>query len=494
MSSPDRMIENHVFADIKVGDGAHLLRTLKAEDIQLFAAMSGDVNPAHVDPAYANTTRFHGIIAHGMWGAALISTVIGTEFPGPGTIYMSQTLRFERPVHIGDTLDVSVTVTARDESNEHLTLDCRCTNQHGVDVITGSALVLAPMTKIRRPRVVPMQVSLTDRSLRYRRLLARTAQQPAITVAVVHPCDAESLRGAVEAAALGLIEPVLIGPVARMRAVALAAGIDLGAHRLVAAPHSHAAAARAVAMARAGEVQALMKGSLDSAELLDAVADPATGLRTDRRLSHVFVLDVPAHARPLLIADAIVNARPGIETKRDIVRNAIDLAHALGIAEPRVAILAGVGTVTATMRSTVDAAALCKMAERGQITGALLDGPLTFDGALGVDPAPGGGGIATVAGAADVLIAPDLESASLLTGQLRCLADAQTAGLVLGASVPIILTLPDASCVGVIASCALAQLMVQAGRVVPPADDDDEPGPALLIAPMPLPAPQSVAA
>ncbi|WP_176256758.1 bifunctional enoyl-CoA hydratase/phosphate acetyltransferase [Derxia lacustris] len=480
---PD-LIENHVFADIRIGDGAHLLRTLRAEDIQLFAAMSGDVNPAHVDPEYAASSQFHGIIAHGMWGAALISTVIGTEFPGPGSIYLGQTLRFERPVHVGDTLDVRIAVTARDQKNHQLTLDCRCTNQHGIDVITGSALVLAPTERISRARVQPMEVSLTRRGLSYRRLLARSAQQPAIAVAVVHPCSADALRDAMEAAALGLIEPVLVGPAARIRALAQDGAIDLGEHRIVDAAHSHAAAARAVAMARAGEVQALMQGSLDAAELLAAIADPALGLGTDRHLSHAFVLDVPAYSKPLLMADGMVNPRPGIDIKRDILRNAIDLAHAIGIVTPKVAVLAGSGAVNAAMRSTLDAAALCKMAERGQIAGALVDGPLSFEQAIAGSATPADGSAARVAGAADVLIAPDLESARLLTGQLRCLADAQVAGLVLGASVPVILTLADATGVGAIASCALAQLMVRAGG-----------DPALAVQlPLPLPAARAAVA
>ena len=461
-ASPLGLIENHTFDELTLGDGAHLSRTLKAEDIQIFAAMSGDVNPAHVDPEFARHTQFHGVIAHGMWGAALISTVIGTEFPGPGTIYMGQTLRFERPVHVGDTLGVQVTVTAMDPANHHVTLDCRCTNQHGAAVITGSALVLAPTEKISRPRMPTQALHLVDKSLRYQQLLGLTVGQEAIVVAVVHPCTEDALRAAIEAAQMGLIVPTLVGPLGRMQAVAAQAGLDISAYRWVDAPHAEAAAALAVAMAQRHEVQALMRGSLDTSTLLAAVCAPGGGLRTERCLSHVHVLDVPAHAKPLLVSDGVVQATPDLAAKRDIVCNAIALAQAMGMVQPRVAILAAVQTVDPQVRSTVDAAALCKMADRGQITGGIVDGPLAFDSAISQRALAGEGIGSPVAGQADILIAPDLESASMLVQQLRCLADAQVAGLVMGAVVPVLVDAPTDGVVSRTASCALAVLVVKA--------------------------------
>jgi phosphotransacetylase/acyl dehydratase len=460
--APPQIIENRTFDDLRVGDTARLARTLRAEDIQLFAAMSGDVNPAHVDPEYAGSTQFHGIIAHGMWGAALISTVIGTECPGPGTIYLGQSLRFARPVHVGDTIDVRVTVTAKDAANHHVTLECRCTNQHGADVITGTALVLAPTEKIRRARQAPLQVRLTDRTLRYRQLLALAHGAAPISVAVAHPCSEAALRGAFEAAALGLIEPVLVGPEARIRACAAAAGIDLAHWRIVGATHSHAAAAQAVALARRGEVQALLAGSLHADELMAEVLDLHGGLRTERHVSHVAVLDVPTYPKPLLISDAAINLEPDLDAKRDIVRNAIELAQAIGIAAPRVAILAAVGTVNSRMRSTLDAAALCKMADRGQITGGIVDGPLAFDHAVSPQSARDGGGASPVAGQADILIAPDLEAATLIVKQLQVLADAQVGGVVMGARVPVILSSHADGALALAASCALALLVLKA--------------------------------
>lgn len=467
-STPTDMIENHTFDEMRVGDNAQLSRTLKAEDIQLFAAMSGDVNPAHMDPEYARSTQFHGVIAHGMWGAALISTVLGTQYPGPGTIYLSQSLRFLRPLHVGDTLDVRLTVTAMDEKNHHVTMDCRCTDQRGAEVITGSALVLAPLEKVLRERLQPMQVRLTDKTLRYRQLLAATQGLEPICVAVVHPCSEESLLGAIEAARAGLILPVLVGPGEKIRALAVHAEIDLASYRMVHAPHSHAAAALAVAMARNGEVQALMKGSLHTDELMTEVLKEAGGLRTERRVSHVYVLDVPSYPKPLLISDAAINVEPDLQAKRDIVRNAIDLAHAIGIARPKVAILAAVETVNPSMRSTLDAAALCKMADRGQITGGIVDGPLAFDNAISVKAAKDKGIVSSVAGDADILIAPDLEAGNMIAKQLQYLADAQIAGLVLGARVPLILTSRADGVPSRIASCALALLLVKAKAAVKP--------------------------
>jgi len=456
------MLENHTFDEIRVGDGAHLIRTLKAEDIQLFAAMSGDVNPAHVDPEYANATQFHGVIAHGMWGAALISTVLGTEYPGPGAIYMGQTLRFMLPVHVGDTIDVRVTVTAKDDTNHHVTFDCRCTNQHGADVITGSALILATTEKVRRTRITPMQVRLTDPSLRYRQLLALVEGLPPITVAVVHPCSEEALLGAIEAAEMGLIVPLLVGPEGKIRAVAADAHIDIGEYRIVDAPHSHGAAALAVKMARYGEVKALMKGSLHTDELMAEVVKTVDGLRTERRVSHVFALDIPSYPKPLLISDAAINVEPDLDTKRDIVLNAIDLAHAINIAQPKVAILAAVETVNAKMRSTIDAAALRVMASRGQISGGIVDGPLAFDDAISLQAAIDKGIVSPVAGQADILIAPDLEAANMIVKQLQYLADARAAGVVLGAQVPVILTSRADDANARVASCALALLLVKA--------------------------------
>lgn len=290
-------------------------------------------------------------------------------------------------------------------------------------------------------------------------LIARLGRYPALPAAIVHPCDPDSLRAALLAARRGLIEPMFVGPEARIRRVAAAARLDIRGVPIVATEHSHAAADAAVALAREGRVDCLVKGSLHTDELMGAVVDTAHGLRTERRVSHTFVLEVPAYPRPLLITDAAINIAPDLEAKRDIVQNAIDLAHALGIIRPRVAILAATETVTSRMPSTIDAAALCKMADRGQITGGVLDGPLAFDNAISESARRAKRIISAVAGRPDVLLVPDIEAGNMLVKQLQYLAGARAAGVVLGARVPIALSSRADSVESRLASCAIAVLM-----------------------------------
>lgn len=456
---PIHYIENKTYAEIAVGDHAELTRTLHPQDIEVFAVMSGDVNPTHIDADYARTDMFHGIIAHGMWGGAMISAVLGTELPGPGTIFLNQSLKFDAPVGLGDTITVRVEVMEKQEKGR-LLLACTCVNQHGRMVIEGQAQVIAPRDKVRCPRVVLPQVHMHVQGAQYARLIAATEALAPVRTAVVHPCDALSLTGALDAATQGMIVPVLVGPSARIIAAAKAAGRSLDGVEVVDAPHSHAAAAAAVALVRAGKVAALMKGALHTDELMEAVVDAALGLRTERRMSHIYALDVPTYPKPLLITDAAINIAPDLATKRDIVQNAIDLALALGITLPKVAILSAVETVNPRMPSTVDAAALCKMADRGQITGGLVDGPLAFDNAISPAAATAKGIVSQVAGIADILVAPDLEAANMMAKQLIYLAGADAAGIVLGARVPIILTSRADSAMSRLASCALAQLFI----------------------------------
>ncbi len=285
-----------------------------------------------------------------------------------------------------------------------------------------------------------------------------------VTVSVCHPCSDVSLWGAVEAARAQLIEPVLVGPPAKIRTVADRAGIDISPYRLVATAHSHESAARAVALCRSGECEALMKGSLHTDELMHEVTNADTGLRTDKRISHVFLMEVSTYPRLLLITDAAINIYPTLDDKVHIVQNAIDLAHALGIPRPRVAILSAIETVNPKILSTIEAAALCKMADRGQITGAIVDGPLAFDTAINPEAARIKGLVSAVAGAADILVVPDLESGNMLAKQLEYLANAKAAGIVLGARVPIILTSRADSAETRLASCAVAVKLAHARR------------------------------
>lgn len=459
MSDGDGFICNRTFEEINIGDVATLSRKLSSKDIELFAAVSGDVNPAHVDPEFAASDQFHHVIAHGMWGGALISTVLGTELPGPGTLYLSQDLRFIRPIAVGDTVTVTVTAKEKQAEHHHIVFDCAVTNQQGEPVIDGTALVKAPTEKIRRPRITVPRVEVEEHGAKFRRLIEQASTLQPIVTAVVHPVDANSLGGAVAAAQANLITPVLVGPEHRIRAAAEASHLDITPYKLVATEHSHAAATRAVELVRSGEVRALMKGSLHTDEFMVPIVDSVNGLRTGRRLSHVFVLDLPHFDRPLFVTDGALNIAPSLTDKRDIIQNAIDMTHALGIPQPHVAILSAVETVTPKLASTVEAAALCKMSDRGQISGGIVDGPLAFDNAISRESAHAKGIESEVAGNADVLVVPDVEAGNMLAKQLEYLAGAEAAGVVIGARVPVILTSRSDSVQSRLASSAIAALI-----------------------------------
>lgn len=299
---------------------------------------------------------------------------------------------------------------------------------------------------------------------KYEGLIARAKETPAATTVVVHPCDETSLRGAIDAAEAGIIVPILVGPSRKIRAVAQEHALDVGRFEIVDVPHSEAAATRAVQLIHEAKGELLMKGSLHTDELMRAVTASATGLRTARRVSHVFVMDVPTYAQTLFITDAAINIFPDLDAKRDIIQNAIDLFTQVGLGEPRVAILSAVETVTSKIPSTIEAAALCKMAERGQITGAVLDGPLAFDNAIDPEAARIKGIHSPVAGRAQILVVPDLEAGNMLAKNLTFLSKADAAGIVLGARVPIILTSRADSVRTRLASCAVAVLLADARR------------------------------
>jgi phosphotransacetylase len=289
-------------------------------------------------------------------------------------------------------------------------------------------------------------------------MLARAQALDPMATAVVHPCDTASLEGALQARDLGVIAPVLVGPEARIRSVAEESGLDITGLEIVDTPHSHAAAEAAVDLVRTGAARALMKGALHTDEVMSAVVSKSGGLRTERRMSHVYVMDVPTYSKPLIITDAAINIAPDLETKADIIQNAIDLARAIGIDVPKVAILSAVETVNARMQSTIEAAALCKMADRGQITDGLLDGPLAFDNAISMRAVATKSIVSPVAGQADILVAPDLEAGNMIAKQLMYLAGAEAAGVVLGARVPIILTSRADDAKTRLASAAIAAL------------------------------------
>jgi phosphate acetyltransferase len=463
IANHSELLINRTFDELSIGETASLVRLVRADDVKLFAAESGDVNPAHLDPHYAATDIFGHIVIHGMWTAGLISTLLGTRLPGPGTIYLDQNLHFRKPVAPGDTITANVTVREKRLEKGIILFDTCCTNQRGEEVLTGIATVIAPTKKLSLPRV-PLPEAILRNHDHFERFLREARLLPPILTAVVHPCSPEAIGAAIEARDEGLITPVLVGPEHKIRAAAELAGVSLAGLQIETTEHSHAAAVRAVELASTGKVGALMKGSLHTDELLGAVVAAGSGLRTDRRISQVYVLDVAAYSKPIVITDAAVNIAPTLEQKRDICQNAIDFLQLLGVEKPLVAILAAVEVINPSMPATLDAAALTVMATRGQITGAMVDGPLAFDNAISFDSARIKAIVSPVAGQADILVVPNLEAGNMLAKQLIYLAGADAAGLVLGARVPIILTSRSDALKVRLASAAIAKLMAERGK------------------------------
>jgi phosphate acetyltransferase len=456
-------VTNVTFDEIQVGASASLSRTLSPTDIELVALVSGDADPFHVAGDGQAGGRRDAGTAEAAGAGALVAAVLGLRLPGPGMKILRENLQFRGRIRVGDELTATVTAREKRAEGAEVLFGCRCVNQAGEELVTGSVTVAAPTRRLAYAEVAPPELVLR-RGDAFARLFRACEGLPPVSCAVVHPCDRDSLLGPVEAARRGLIAPVLVGPEEKVRAVARAEKVDLGPYRLVPVAHSHEAAAKAVELARAGEVEALMKGSLHTDELLGAVMPSAAGLRTARRISHVFVMDVPSYPRMLLITDAAINIAPKLEEKVDIVQNAIDLAHVLGIERPKVAVLSAVETVTSKIPSTLEAAALRTMADRGQITGGVVDGPLAFDNAVSEQAARTKKIVSPVAGQADILLVPDLEAGNMLAKQLSYLAGAEGAGIVLGTRVPIVLTSRADSVRTRLASTAVMALVAHARR------------------------------
>ncbi len=461
----EQFLENITFDELAVGRQDVLTRTLTQDDITLFAVMSGDVNPAHMDAEYAKSDVFHGIVGQGIWTASLISALLGTVMPGVGTIYLEQDIKFKKPVRIGDT--ITVTAIVRDKRADKLivTLDCKAVNQRGEIVAEGLATVLAPKDKLRVARATLPNI-IIPRDSRFHTIIQSCEELEALRTAIVHPVQADTLQATADAVKAGLIVPVLIGPIDKIKVAAKEAKIDLSGWEIIDTEHSHAAAIKAVELAAAGKVAAIMKGSLHTEELLAAIVPQSSGLRTEYRISHAYLIDSPSYHKPLIITDAAINIAPDAATKADICQNSITLWRTLYGEEtmPKVAILAAVETVNPKMQATVDAAILCKMADRGQITGGILDGPLAFDNAISKHATEEKGIHSLVAGDADILLVPEIETGNVLAKQLTFLGGADAAGIVLGARVPIILTSRADSVYTKLLSCALAVKIAAARR------------------------------
>ena len=444
---------NTPWRELKVGASATLERACTEQDLLLFAHASGNLNPINLPDA---PEQGAAALAPSMWIGSLLSAVLGNLLPGPGTLYRSQDLRFHRRVQVGDQLRISVECQALG-AEPLATFVTRVHNAAGELICEGLAEVEAPLESLPvvARELPPLILGQKDH---FARLLDAARRLPSLRTAVVCPEDANSMGGLALSAREGLIEPILIGDQARIERVAAELGVDISGWRLVHEADHRAAAATAVALARSGAAGALMKGAIHSDELLAAVVNKEHGLRGHSRLSHVFVMDAPMLDHLLFISDAAINIAPDLLAKVDITQNAIDLARACGLDCPRVGILSAVETINPSIPSTLDAAILSKMAERGQIRGATVDGPLAMDNAIDLDAARTKGIESLVAGRAEVLIVPNLEAGNMLAKELTFVARAEAAGLVIGARVPVILTSRSDNDRARLASCALALL------------------------------------
>lgn len=450
------LFRNVPLSEIRVGQSAEARRIALADDFYVFANASGNLNPLHLPREDGDGDGIPEAVAPSMWVAALISSVLGNHLPGPGTRYRAQSLRFLGNAHPGDELVIRARVTAVDPGGT-VRLETTVSHLDGRAVVEGEAEVLAPRTK-QTFSADDIPGLTVQRHAHFDALIERAEPLPPIPTAVVAPEGPNALGGALLGAEHTLIAPILVGDRILIEAAAEALGADLAGLEIVHEPDHAAAAARAVALVHEGRAGALMKGKLHTDVLLAALVKREGGLRTGRRLSHVFVMDVPGLPHLLMITDAAINIAPDLETKRDITQNAIDLAHALGMAEPKVGVLSAVETVNPKIPSTLDAAALSKMAERGQITGGLVDGPLAMDNAIDLAAARTKGIRSAVAGRAEILVVPNLEAGNMLAKELTYVAHAEAGGIVIGAQVPIILTSRADDDKARLASCAVAAL------------------------------------
>lgn len=450
-------LTNHTLDELAPGDSAELRRLITHDDLYVFAASSGNHNPMHLTDSDLDGNGASERVAPGMFVASLISAVLGTQLPGAGTLYRRQVLDFHERAHAGEELVCRVQVSEKlADGHVRLATTVRRVSDD-VLILSGEAEVLPPPTKIcLQPVEVPGLI--VQRHRHFEALLARARPLPALPTAVVCPDDANSLGGALLAAREGIITPILIGRAQRIREVATQAGEDLAGIELIDVPgHDEAASAMACRLVHEGRVGAVMKGHLHTDDLLKPMLDKATGLRVGRRFTHVFIMDVPGQPEPVMVTDAAINIAPDLATKVDICQNAIDLAISLGM-EPRVGVLSAVETVNPAIQSSIDAALLSKMADRGQIQGGLVEGPLAMDNAVDMGAARTKGLRGGVAGRANILVVPGLDAGNMLAKQLAYISHAEGAGLVLGARVPVILNSRSDSAMSRLASSAVAAL------------------------------------
>jgi phosphate butyryltransferase len=456
MNAPAEGLRNRTWEDLKLGDEASIEKTVTSRDLYLFAHASGNLNPLHMPTFDPDHDGKSDAVAPSMWIGALISNVLGNVLPGPGTLYRHQSFDFVDRAHVGDQIVITVRLLEKLD-NPYVVFETIVTKVGGPIIASGKAMVSAPKERITlsHHELPPL---LLDEHDHFARLIEVAKKLEPLQTAVVCPDDANSLKGTLLAMREGLIIPILIGDKAKIEEAAKEAHEDLSLLQIIDVANHTAAAAKAVELVHSGQVRAIMKGNLHSDELLGQIVKREGGLRTSRRISHVFAMNVPTLDHPIFITDAAINIAPDLLTKVDITQNAIDLAQACGIDEPLVAIMSAVETINVNIPSSMEAAILAKMADRGQITGGIVDGPLAMDNAIDMGAAATKKLVSPVAGRAQVLVVPNLESGNMLAKQLTFVSHAQPAGLVLGAKIPVMLTSRADNVAARLASCALAQL------------------------------------
>ncbi|WP_170551966.1 bifunctional enoyl-CoA hydratase/phosphate acetyltransferase [Ruegeria atlantica] len=458
-----KITENRTYAQIKVGDVAQVTRLCTVDDLYAFASASGDHNPLHLAGYDGDGDGHPEAVAPALWPAGLIAAILGNILPGAGTQARSANLSFHAPVLADDEVTATLTVTEKRDDGDLL-----CATE--VRRVGDNALILSGEVQVTPPAKhltfdsVDVPGLIVQRHRHFDALIAKAKPLDPMPTAVIAPEEPNSLGGALLGHSKGIIAPILLGDPGKIAAAAAELKADLSSLEIIEARSHENAAHRAVDLVVEGKAQTLMKGHLHTDVLLRAVLRRDKGLRTGRRLSHVFVMDVPGFSRPIMVTDAAVNIAPDLETKADIVQNAIHLAHSIGIETPKVGVLSAVETINPHMPSSVDAALLSKMAERGQITGGLVDGPLAMDNAVDLKAARTKGIKSAVAGAADILVAPNIEAGNMVAKQLTYISHAEAAGIVVGAAAPIILTSRADDDASRLASCAVAALHAQANK------------------------------
>lgn len=448
------ILENHLIGDLGIGQSARATRLCTADDLFIFAAATGNHNPMHLPGQDGNGDGQAEALVPSAFAASLVAAILGTQLPGPGIVTLAQSYRFHTRAHAGDELETTVIVTHK--TDDTVTLGAQVIRlPDGTPILSGEVTVQAPERKYRAD-ASDLPGLTVRRHRHFEALLAQAEPLAPLRTAVICPESADSLGGALLALRHTIITPILVGHPGRIAKVAADLGADLLGVEIIEATTHAAAAARAMALVHEGRADAVMKGHLHTDEMLRALVDRDLGLRIGRKLTHIFVMDVPGLDHPLLVTDAAIHIAPDLATKMDIVQNAIDLAVSIGIAHPRVGVLSAVETVNPAIPSSIDAALLSKMAERGQITGGFVDGPLAMDNAVSVAAARTKGITSEVAGRAQVLVVPGIDAGNMLAKQLSYISHAEAAGLVMGAKVPVILNSRSDSSMARLASCAIA--------------------------------------